>query len=244
MNYLTQIPKLCKGLAVVLIVGHIFVLYFPAAISYIALIPAKTIPFAWNLITSPYFEQSTEGVVISLIGLLVTGKLLDPIWGSRELLKFIFVVNVLTSLCVFVTAICLYYITSQELYLYMPVSGFHGAISGLIVGIKQILPDKELPLLKIKAKWSPSLAILAYVIVSLFRTTEVAAYVPTFVFGAYTGWIYLRYWQKKPDSNIRGDQSDDFAFSTFFPSFLRGAIDPIASVFERAFCKRSETSDD
>lgn len=35
---------------------------------------------------------------------------------------------------------------------YMPVSGFQGVLSGFLVGIKQIIPDQELPLLKIKAK--------------------------------------------------------------------------------------------
>lgn len=35
---------------------------------------------------------------------------------------------------------------------YMPLSGFHGVLSGFLVGIKQMIPDQELPLLKIKAK--------------------------------------------------------------------------------------------
>lgn len=55
--------------------------------------------------------------VVSTVGLLFLGKLLEPIWGTREFLKFIFVVNFLTSVCVFITAIALYYITRQENYL-------------------------------------------------------------------------------------------------------------------------------
>jgi len=37
---------------------------------------------------------------------------------------------------------------------YTPLSGFYGVLSGLLVGIKQILPDQELNLfvLKISAK--------------------------------------------------------------------------------------------
>lgn len=34
----------------------------------------------------------------------------------------------------------------------MPISGFQGVLSGFLVGIKQIIPDQELSLLKIKAK--------------------------------------------------------------------------------------------
>lgn len=56
-------------------------------------------------------------MVISTFGLLFMGKLLEPIWGSREFVKFVFVVNFLTSVCVFITAISLYYITRQETYL-------------------------------------------------------------------------------------------------------------------------------
>ncbi|KAL7109450.1 hypothetical protein ACP275_06G175700 [Erythranthe tilingii] len=244
MSIYSGFTRLCKGLAVVLIAGHIVVQIIPSAVSYLALIPAKTIPFAWNLITAGYFEHSTYGLVISTIGLLFIGKLLEPIWGSREFLKFIFVVNFLTSVCVFVTAISLYYITTKETYLYLPISGFQGVLSGFLVGIKQIIPDQELSFLKIKAKWLPSLAVLVSVFVSFF-TSDSASYLPTILFGTYIGWIYLRYWQSKPETRLRGDPSDEFSFSTFFPEFLRPVIDPVATIIERMICgKRSESLDE
>ncbi|KAJ6952281.1 transmembrane protein 115-like [Populus alba x Populus x berolinensis] len=55
-------------------------------------------------------------------------------------------------------------------------------------------------------------------------------------------WIYLRYFHRKPETKVRGDPSDDFAFSSFFPDFLRPVIDPIASIFHRMLCGRFETS--
>ncbi|XP_015877153.3 rhomboid-like protein 19 [Ziziphus jujuba] len=235
--------RLCKGLAVVLVGGHIVVQVLPQAVDYLALIPARTIPFGWNLITAGYIEQSVYGVVASTLGLLFLGKLLEPIWGSKEFLKFIFVVNFLTSVCVFITAIALYYVTRQENYLYMPLSGFHGILSGFLVGIKQIIPDQELPLIKIKAKWLPSLSVLLSIAISFF-TAESATYLPTIIFGTYMGWIYLRYWQRKQETKLKGDPSDDFAFSTFFPEFLRPIIDPIATIFHRMLCGRSEDSTD
>ncbi|XP_075502795.1 rhomboid-like protein 19 isoform X1 [Primulina tabacum] len=183
-------------------------------------------------------------VVISTIGLLFLGKLLEPIWGSREFLKFIFAVNFLTSVCVFITAISLYYITREESYLYVPISGFQGVLSGLLVGIKQITPDQELSWLKLKAKWLPSLALLVAVVVSFFNV-ESASSLPTLIFGTYIGWIYLRYWQHNTEMKRRGDSSDDFAFSTFFPDFLRPVINPVAAIFERMLCgRRSETSEE
>lgn len=238
--------RLCKGLAVVLISGHIVVQLFPPAVTYLALIPARTIPFAWNLVTAGYVEQTLYGVIISTIGLLIIGKLLEPLWGSKEYLKFIFVVNFLTSLCVFITAIAMYYATSQEFYLYMPISGFNGILLGFLVGIKQILPDQELSLfsaVRIKAKWLPSLVLLLSIVASFFLEGS-AAYLPTLIFGTYMSWIYLRYLQKRPETNLKGDPSDEFSFSSFFPEFLRPVIDPIASIFHRMLCGRPESFGD
>ncbi|XP_043722182.1 rhomboid-like protein 19 isoform X2 [Telopea speciosissima] len=222
-SFFSGFTRLCKGLVVVLVGGYAIVQILPPAVSYLALIPARTIPFGWNLITAGYIEQSVFGVVVSAVGLLFLGKVLEPIWGSGEFLKFVFVVDFLTYVCVFVTAIALYYITRQELYLYTPLSGFHGVLSGFLVGIKQIVPDQELSvfaLLKIKAKWFPSLVLLMSIAISFF-TAESASYLPTLVFGTYTSWIYLRYLKRNPETNLMGDPSEEFAFSTFFPEFLR-----------------------
>ncbi|XP_039023403.1 rhomboid-like protein 19 [Hibiscus syriacus] len=235
--------KLCKGLAVMLVGGHIVVQLLPVSVTYLALIPARTIPFGWNLITAGYVEQSVHGVVVSTLGLLFMGKLLEPVWGSKEFLKFIFIINFLTSVCVFVTAIALYYVTMEEKYLYMPLSGFHGVLAGFLVGIKQIVPDQELHLLKIKVKWLPSLVLLLSIAISFF-TPESATYLPTLIFGTYIGWIYLRYLQRKPESKLRGDPSEEFAFFTFFPEFLRPIVDPVASIFHRMLCGKSEVSSD
>ncbi|XP_010253631.1 PREDICTED: rhomboid-like protein 19 [Nelumbo nucifera] len=243
-SFFSGFTRLSKGLAAVLVGGYALIQIFPPAVTYLALIPARTIPFAWNLITAGYVEQSVFGVVVGTVGLLFIGKLLEPIWGSREFFKFIIVVNFLTSVCIFITAIALYYITRQENYLYTPLSGFHGVLSGFLVGIKQIVPDQELALfsvLKIKAKWVPSLLLFLAIATSFF-TENAASYLPTLIFGTYTSWIYLRYLQRKPETSLKGDPSEEFAFWTFFPEFLRPVIDPIASVFDRMLCGKSETS--
>lgn len=239
----TGFTKLCKGLAVVLVCGYIAVQIVPSIITYVALIPARTIPFGWNLITAGYIEQTLHGVLSSTIGLLFIGKFLEPVWGSREFLKFVFIVNFLTSVCVFITAISLYYVTMQENYLYLPLSGFSGVLSGLLVGIKQIIPDQELSPLKIKAKWLPSIMLLLAIVISFF-TAEPSTYLPILIFGTYTSWIYLRYFQRKQETGFKGDPSDEFSFSSFFPEFVRPVIDPIASIFDRMLCGKSEASID
>ncbi|TVU46985.1 hypothetical protein EJB05_06559 [Eragrostis curvula] len=240
-RFFTEFTKLCKGLAVILFLGHILVQVFPSAAEYLALIPARTIPFAWNLVTAGYIEQTIPGVIVSIAGLLLFGKVLEPLWGAKELLKFIFIVNLSTSACVFITAIVLYYITQEESYLYTPLSGFYGILSGLLVGIKQILPDQELNLfvLKIKAKWMPSIVAFISVAVSFFLNGSVS-YLPIILFGIYMSWIYLRYFQKRLEAGLKGDPSDEFSFSSFFPGIFRPILDPIASIFDKLLCGRTQ----
>ncbi|KAJ0481165.1 hypothetical protein HanIR_Chr13g0639601 [Helianthus annuus] len=164
-------------------------------------VPCVTIPYSWNLLTASYIEQTIHGVVISTIGLLFIGRLLEPIWGSREFLKFIFVVNFFTNVCVFITVIFVYYITMEEIYIYMPLSGFCGALLGLLVGVKEIIPDQELSLLQIKVKWVPYIVIFLSIGLSLFMV-EPATCLPILIFSTYIGWIYLRYFQRKQETKI------------------------------------------
>ncbi|CAD6256778.1 unnamed protein product [Miscanthus lutarioriparius] len=178
--------------------------------------------------------RGEEAVIVSIVGLLLFGKVLEPLWGAKELLKFIFIVNLSTSACVFVTTIVLYYITQEESYLYTPVSGFYGVLSGLLVGIKQILADQELNLfvLKISAKWIPS--IVAFISVAVrFFIKESMSYLPIILFGIYMSWIYLRYFQRRLEVVLKGDPSDEFSFSSFFPGFLRWLIPKLRAVWNK-----------
>jgi len=37
----------------------------------------------------------------------------------------------------------------------------------------------------------------------------------------YCAWVYLRFVQWQPETTLRGDPSDDFRFSTFFPDAVQ-----------------------
>jgi hypothetical protein len=78
---------------------------------------------------------------------------------------------------------------------------------------------KIVPLL-FSVQWLPSIALLCCIAMS-FWIIEATTYLPTVIFGTYMSWIYLRYWQRKPETKHKGDPSEDFAFSTFFPELLR-----------------------
>nr|XP_028962062.1 rhomboid-like protein 19 [Malus domestica] len=92
-------------------------------------------------------------------------------------------------------------------------------------------------------QWLPSISLLLSISIS-FWIEKSATHLPFVIFGTYTSWIYLRFWQRKPETKLKGDPSEDFAFSTFFPELVRPVIDPVASIFHRMLCGRSEASNE
>ena len=63
----------------------------------------------------------------------------------------------------------------------------------------------------ISVQWLPSIALLCSIATS-FWTLEATS---------YSFLICLRYWQRKPETKHKGDPSEDFAFSTFFPRVFK-----------------------
>jgi hypothetical protein len=69
-------------------------------------------------------------------------------------------------------------------------------------------------------QWIPSIVAFISVAVSFF-IKESMSYLPIILFGIYMSWIYLRYFQRRLEVGLKGDPSDEFSFSSFFPGFLR-----------------------
>jgi len=69
-------------------------------------------------------------------------------------------------------------------------------------------------------QWSPLLFVIFAILSSLFSSAPIQ-FVPFIVFGTYGAWIYLRYFQRKPEAGLKGDSSAEFAFATFFPGPLQ-----------------------
>ncbi|KAG6556660.1 hypothetical protein Mapa_001601 [Marchantia paleacea] len=238
--------KLSKGLAAVLVAGFVVAKALPFTVDYLALVPGKTIPFTWNLVTAGYFEHTFIGLIVSIVGLLYFGRLLEPVWGSKEFLKFIAFTNFFTTICTFVISIFLYYVTGHESLLYTPTAGFHGVLAGFLVAVKQIFPDYEInarQVIKLRAKWLPSFLVLISLLAGIFLDNPIV-YVPFIVFGTYGSWIYLRFFQRRSEANFKGDASDEFAFATFFPEIVSPVVKPIAVVCGKLCCgKRAQNLD-
>jgi hypothetical protein len=181
----------------------------------------------------------------SSLGLLFCGKDIEPVWGRKEFLKFIILVNSICGVLAFCFAIGLYYVTGKESFLVTPLSGFHGCLAGFLVALKQLLPNLELPMCffwKIKAKWMPFF-VVCFSSIMAFIVPDSINFLPTLVSGMYVSWLYLRYFQRNPLTGLRGDPSDDFSFPSLFPAAMRPVTDPVANLFDRMLCARSRPSE-
>lgn len=69
--------------------------------------------------------------------------------------------------------------------------------------------------------------LLSTVVIVVMQQWQALAFL---YLGTYSSWVYLRFFQQQPESTAKGDPSDEFKFSSFFPDFLAAPIDAVAGV--------------
>jgi hypothetical protein len=79
----------------------------------------------------------------------------------------------------------------------------------------------------------PSLYVL--LACGVIAATKAHTQLPFLLFGTYFAWLYLRFFQQQPETSIKGDPSEDFKFSTFFPELLHPPIDLLAKLLGKVF---------
>lgn len=231
--------KLSKGIAALLGVGYVVQLTVPSSRQYLCLVAGRFIPCVWNVFTAGLVETSILQAVFSAVGILMLARIIEPIWGSKEFLKFLGIVNLGSGLTALAVLYVCFVINSFKegagKVLYMEVSGFHGVLAGCLVAVKQLIPDTEVTLLRVirfHAKYLPGIFLLIAVVGSV-ATHSVLATLPLVVPSMLVSWLYLRYLQVKPGLNLRGDPSDEFRFATFFPQALHPAVDNLVRPLAR-----------
>ncbi|KXZ48357.1 hypothetical protein GPECTOR_28g764 [Gonium pectorale] len=184
-----------------------------------------------------FFPETVDYLGVEVLAVLLLTRLVEPVYGSKEFLKFLFVVDVGVNICVLCCVYILFALGKDTGdILYLKFTGFHGMLAGLVVAVKQVMPEHEARLfgvVKITFKYLPLMFLTTTV--GLAAGLKQYMEVPFLVFGTYVAWVYLRFFQQQPDSQHWGDSSDDFKFSGFFPSFLAPLIDPFGYVCATIF---------
>jgi len=205
----------------------------PDAQIYFGLVPGNTLTthfYIWSFVTAGYFEISLLSWFMDAIAVLFIGKFFEPLWGSKEYLKFIFIVNGVTGFICFLLLTIVYYFsedTATELWFESSVHGFGGVLGAFTVAFKQQLPEHQINLLcaPVKAKYFPGLLFVLNLIFLVFGRYETA---PFTLLGICVAWVYLRFF--KISANTRGDWSENFEFKSFFPESLH----PTISIFSNS----------
>lgn len=88
---------------------------------------------------------------------------------------------------------------------------------------------------QVRLKAAPALVLLLLALLRLSGLLDSSAPLAAFSYGALSGWVYLRFYQKH--SRGRGDMSDHFAFASFFPEALQPAVGLLAGLVHSALVK-------
>ncbi|XP_077370980.1 transmembrane protein 115 [Festucalex cinctus] len=193
--------------------------------------------WVWTLVTHGLVEQHVWSVVANVGTVMSCGRLLEPLWGALELLIFFAVVNVSAGLLAGLSYLLTYVATFNLDFLFaVRVHGVAGFLGGVLVALKQTMGDTTvLRVPQVRLKAAPALVLLLLALLRLSGLLENSAPLAAYSYGALSGWVYLRFYQRH--SRGRGDMSDHFAFASFFPEALQPAVGLLAGLVHATLVK-------
>lgn len=219
------------------------------AVPSVAMEPGLVLSYPWTLATASFVELSVVPFAVSLACVALGGRYLERAWGSRGLAKFVALQTLVPNVACFVLFNALYAATGSTACLFTVVHGTIALQTGVLVALKQLVPEHSLVLLqgllKTQIKYLAVPAVLLYSIIGLALGQW-----PKIVLawaGFFSAWVYLRFYRVQyieaelplsshptaasaaaDRTRIRGDASDTFALSTFF--YPPAVADAVAAV--------------
>ena len=135
-------PPVTRSTVAVLAITFVVATSAEGAATNLALVPGKTVPMAWNLLTASWLETNPAALLLACVAAVVLGRLVEPaVGGGREFIRFLVFVTGFVGLSTFVASLLRFYATRDERSLYEPHHGFQGVLAGLLVAVKQHLGE-------------------------------------------------------------------------------------------------------
>lgn len=148
-----------------------------------------------TFVTHSFIELHIWHTIIDVVVVFLYSKMIEPLWGTKELLKFYFIVTIPNALFATCTYFVFYGMTFNEDYLFArPIYGLAPFIGAYSVVIKQIMPDTVIantPFFKLKQDHVPLLIVLLSTILWLTYAVPIH-FLITLSFGIVISWTYLR----------------------------------------------------
>ncbi|THD17953.1 Transmembrane protein [Fasciola hepatica] len=202
--------------------------FIPNSYVYLAITPGRLfVPnfWMWTLATFSFFSHS----ILLLFSDLVTMFLLESflsVYSWKELLLFCTFVNVVTGLITVALMFVEYAVTfDTELLFSEKICGLLALLGGITVVGRQMMGDKllfDFPLGKIRQKHIPFMCVLVAIALAVTKVVGQVSFC-MFIGGIFVAWIYLRFVQKH-SNGVRGDTTETFTFSGFFPNHLEPPV--------------------
>ena len=147
----------------------------------------------WQLITAGFTENYFICVLLNVGLLASSNRFLEPVWGTLEYIKFILVVNAATYSLNLIIYFVGYVALREESFLYAPFCGGHGLSAGILVGLKQLIPDHVLlrAVPAVRVRHLPLCSFIAALFMMLMRVSGLR-YLTVTIGGLASAWIYLR----------------------------------------------------
>ncbi|CAF3148066.1 unnamed protein product [Rotaria socialis] len=211
-------------------------------VQLLAVIPGRIMPpnfWIWTFVTHSFIELHIWHTIIDVIVVFLYSKMIEPLWGTKELLKFYFIVTIPNALFATFTYILFYGFTFNEEYLFeRPIYGLAPFIGAYSVVIKQIMPDTIIattPLFKLKQDHVPLLMVILSTILWLVHAVPIH-FLIMLSFGIIISWTYLRFFQIH-QNGTKGDMSSSFSLANFFPPPLSPIVSVLANTIFEIFVK-------
>lgn len=239
-----SLVEAASGLGIVARVGSVllsmfFMLSFIVNLtSVLAVTPGYLIPpnfWIWTLVTHQFVETNFLLFACGALCLAVNSIFLEKEWGPLKLLLYYVIVSTLSAFITAMVYIFSYMVTFNTQYLFhVHIYGMGSLLGGGLVAIRQGYGERSVLNAMLQVKDLTVVGCVLFVVLSItgfVRTTFTLAY----SFGAFVGWIYLRFYQLNEKG--RGDQSEKFSFKYFFPEMMQQPVGIMSQIIYNLLVK-------
>lgn len=133
-----------KSICIIIIAGYLAT-WLPGFVAALSVTPGYLLPpsfHIWTAFTFWCLEMHAWEVAVDIVTVGLCGKLIEPLWGRWEMVKFFVVVNTGVAVLTTLFYLGLYATTGDvELLFHVHVHGLAGYVAGLSVAVRQIMPD-------------------------------------------------------------------------------------------------------
>ena len=201
-----SITKVC--IAIISLSGIItFLGMLPKITPYVALTPsAFSLPFPkiWVLLTATFYHENVLSALFEIIIFVLIAKQVEPLMGSKELLRMFIMFGYYTNILVLFFAAIIFLITGNYLILNRTFITSSAPIPAMVVWLAHEFIDLKVPTMcgNMKVRLIPFYSFMIQLIFSLIGTIDSLL---TSVISYVLAYLYIRY--IKRNGRTRGDPS-------------------------------------